>query len=303
MKCAFILLLLLTSVGRRYPINLDTLKYEIVGKLVVVHAKVDGNYGNFILDTGIRDLVLNSKYYQGKKSNSYIQGINGVKAESEFCYVDFSFNSIELSSFYALITDLHLIEKKIKRPILGLIGTKIFKDGTLILDYSRNHMIFINGKSYSQKSNGYSVKFQFNGLNPYIVTTLNGKSYRWNLDSGASINVLDEHCNQDLRDFLVQSGKIRLIAFGSGGIIKEHAFIRNLPIALWILDPMETVISQLNDYNLRHPGKNSDGILGYEFLRQMTVAIDFRHKDVYLFPKENQLIAFYLNRLFTSTLL
>lgn len=67
MKCAFILLLLLTSVGRRYPINLDTLKYEIVGKLVVVHAKVDGNYGNFILDTGIRDLVLNSKYYQVKR--------------------------------------------------------------------------------------------------------------------------------------------------------------------------------------------------------------------------------------------
>ena len=47
----------------------STIPFQLAGKLIIVKATVDGQPGNFILDTGVSKLVLNDRYFEGEPTD------------------------------------------------------------------------------------------------------------------------------------------------------------------------------------------------------------------------------------------
>ncbi|MEZ4897135.1 MAG: hypothetical protein R2806_09880 [Saprospiraceae bacterium] len=280
----------------------DSIFFQLRRKLLIVHAQINGVEQNLVLDTGIGDLILNKKYYKGKKANIVLTGINTSKSDIYYCYVDFALRSVTLLNSFALITDLNSLERKTQMQIHGLIGVKVLKKYNVILDYMDSLILLSCEKDLNiligNKEDRFYFKYQ--GILPNIVTVINGKYYKWNLDSGATINVIGDHCHFRFKDMLVDGTYTNLHSFGSKATLSRHGYIRNLPISLWLLEPMETVVTNMEKYNEANAGKRTDGILGYEFLKQMVVEINFRDKEIYLYPKDGLQMSFYLRNAYIS---
>ncbi|HLK30456.1 MAG TPA: aspartyl protease family protein, partial [Puia sp.] len=177
------------------------------GNLILIKAKVDTTEGNFILDTGAPNLVLNMTYFRNYPSsnNSSDQeqgGVTGSVAAVNPTSIDsLSFGSVKYFKMEADRINLGHIENSKGVKILGLLGTKLFKQFELIIDYEKS-LIYLHliGKkeSASYKSEFLKDTATYTAVPIDIVedkivahAEMAGKKLRFVIDSGAESNVLD----------------------------------------------------------------------------------------------------------------
>ena len=104
------------------------LKYN----LILLQASVNGETGNFILDTGIPDLILNAA--EGKPKNRInLYTIEGNQIQGSTRRAQLSIGPWNLKPKLADVIDLSEIEQKLEIPIMGLIGTNFLKNLKFIL--------------------------------------------------------------------------------------------------------------------------------------------------------------------------
>lgn len=294
----YIALFLMVSFNNILLGSYATIPFQVEGKLIIIEATVDGQKGNFILDTGISELLLNNRYYEGHQTSKRYYGLNGQGGTMELGRPTVQIGEQSWGRVHAQIVPMVAIERSKGIRIHGLMGTEVFKKHTLMIDYSKRELRLYpldrNGEnsSFAQEPLPDEVlAFKYKGGTPLINLHIGGKQLKLALDTGAEVNLFAHKYLDQLASFIKQRRQQRFHGFGNKGQKATFASLSGLQTTLGEVAEMNTAFANLDHYNRHVIGPKTDGIIGYEFLQQFRVAFNFKKREVYLWEKEERIFA------------
>jgi predicted aspartyl protease len=311
--CIVILMLLTSATGFHVPpetelVRLQSLKSKAIfesdsqvipftraGNLILIEATVDGQTGNFILDTGAPYLVLNKTYFRSyqEKKDASAYGIAGETSVLKTWVENLTIHKIGYKNLVADLTELGHIENKRGVKILGLIGVSMFTDLEIIIDLSQS-VIHVNrtdksGAPINQikfESSGDEIPFFLSKNVILVYGYISGKKYKFCFDTGAEISVLSSKLPKPVYDqvkvnrrFMINGtagSKVEVLGGELSGVLIGTCQLKNLKVLIANLDAMG-----------RGYGTELDGMLGFDFLTKGKVSINFASRRI-RFVKEKE---------------
>lgn len=263
--------------------------------LLMIEATVDSVTGNFILDTGAPYLVLNRTYFRKGKSKESAQagGITGsMRLVTQTTIERLSIQDLAYRSLQADLVNLGHIEDNKGVKILGLLGASLFDDLEMEIDVHKNvlylHKITKSGDRMAASTSMPALKpdlqvpiEEINNI-IFINARIGDSKLRYCLDTGAEINVLSnevpkkvfQHFRLTGRNALSGSSMQKLEVFG--GELDE------LTIGGHTFENMQTIVAGLAGLQSVY-NTELDGILGYNFLAEGRVVINYRKKQLTMY--------------------
>ncbi len=274
--------------------------FELIQKMIVVRAIINGVAGNFIVDTGVSGLVLNNQHFRGRDSNRQFCSVLGEISPMEVNYVDLELGAFVKKNMYAEIIPLNISITERQIVIIGLIGCNVFRNSTLLIDYEQEQLVICepqkgNGELTSN-FNAYGGKDEipitfdlcFTGQLPYIRLKAGVFVLKLILDTGAGITVIDENYKGKWQISLVE--EIVVGSLGQKPYRSEKFLLDGFQMGERYFK-MKAIFFNMTPVNQRIAGPDIDGIAGYELLNAFKTLIDFRKRKVYLWPGSRKLLA------------
>ena len=275
--------------------NTITIPFKLVGKLIVIEATAGGQTGNFILDTGNADLVLDAYHFNGQASGRQLSGLDGRSVAVSFTRANLILGGQKWWAVEAMLHPLEHLEQNKDISFLGIIGTKIFAEHQLTIDYQKREVLLRKGQrndplGVDDRGRHPDAVFTFHwkaGI-PTIEAQLEHTVLHLGVDTGAEINLLDPAIVQSIRDYVQPAGIMRLIGMTRQPRKVQLANLYNLRIADQICPELKVAIHSLNHLNRRTAkGKGDlDGLIGYEFLSRFRLTFHFKKQEIYLWERE-----------------
>ncbi len=262
------------------------LPFKLVGNTIFVQAEVNGKSHRFILDTGSKEMILNSAYFEGNPMpwlNSSVADVNGKMKQSNFFQVRrLSLKGVLLKNILARVIDLAPIEKAKGGEVAGILGFDVFKKMKLTLDFD-NQQVSIVEAAKKARGNPENCRknihaFSMNGHLPCLKIELEGKELHMGLDSGSEVNILH---NGIAHENFKAERVLKIRSFSGHSKTSPIGKIAGMSLRQADLGEMEVALVDLQFFKDCLPGR-LDGILGTPFLRQYMVTIDYRNKEVSL---------------------
>lgn len=263
--------------------------FYLVQRLIIVQAQLNGQWGNFIFDTGAPGLVVN----QGKPGaaapgfEAALAGINGLQGGANTRVAAFEWQGRVWTNQPAIGMDLSALEEQYKLSLMGLIGRDILGNSVMVLDYATGTLELLNSREQLEHRHGIAdqvLPLELNAHLPCIRLTAGKKSYLFGVDSGASINVVDDSRKgrQLFASFTDKS--LTLAGIGQQGSPALEGMLQALMLGTTPVPPLSAVMADLDPVQamLEQP---VDGILGFEFLKQYRIALDFKAAQFHLWNK------------------
>jgi hypothetical protein len=266
--------------------------FELVENLIIIRATVDGMEGDFILDCGAPMLVLNSK--TGGESNPEVLGFTaGVGGSAEAPGIkklkSFIWGGGTFGDFDCVTMDLSHLADQLGRPFMGLIGKAELEPFECYFDYSRK-LLVLYGLDASGRRLGPQrppaastiLRFKLSAHIPVIRATVEGKTVRMGLDTGAQANLLDlslfPHFQRLLIDAVTDTlmgADLNQTEVSTGTLAKSSVSRRDFPDMTYAFSDISLL---RNTYNIA-----IDGLFGYPFLSQRPFSLNYRRKILSIF--------------------
>ncbi|MFN7118741.1 MAG: retropepsin-like aspartic protease [Saprospiraceae bacterium] len=267
----------------------ETFQYEVVKKLMLVQAEVDGKKGYFLFDTGASHLTLNQTHFTDKKLVKNVgatrTAVGGTEALHAMKVNNFSWGKVKCNNLLTPVADLSALEKTLGRaPLLGLIGYQIVKDYIVYFNYSQQ-TITLSRNNQFQKPPTYSLEFSICGHLPVLETTIGSKRKMYlGLDSGASVNVLDDSWQSHLADYAKNSHPVNYT--GSAAGYNEATYVTIETMTLEDQISLQNVGLLLTDFQ-HNAGEcfRLDGLVGIDVFIGKNVAIDYRNNQLHIWTE------------------
>lgn len=263
------------------------LPFELDRGMIYVDAKVDDKQGQFILDTGAPSLVLNEKP-RPTDNNPYTAQSCSAEVNIGLKQIEhFSWAGGQMEALEAITLDLSHLESARKARVDGMIGYDILKKNTLLLDFDKETLALIRPRSWKKWSENppvASIPFNLVGHLPVVEVELNGKLVRLGVDTGAASNLMSEEVAQSLNQDVAHQETMAEIQ----GLDQE---VKRAPVRQYEFSAgkNKSFSSKFMLLDLSHLNKDAafslDGLLGYPFLSQYIVAIDYHRQILLLWEK------------------
>ncbi len=265
------------------------------GNLILIRAKVDTTIGNFILDTGAPNLVLNITYFRHYPAHSSTDqeqsGIAGSAVRVQTDVSEFTLGPLKYNKVEADMINLGHIENSKGVKILGLLGLQLFRQFEMIIDYEKSiiylHLISKKeGKSYKSEMLKDSAAFTtvpFDITDNKIITKLEiaGKKLRFIIDCGAETNLLDSRLPDKVFENVVLGRRVKLTGANDKKIEALYGDLNNLKIGNQDIGALPVVITNLEKTCLSFVSC-TDGILGFDFLSLHRIGFNFVTRKMYI---------------------
>jgi hypothetical protein len=255
------------------------------GRLLLIDAKVDGQTGNLVFDTGANGLVLNSTYFRDHvgTAGAATGGITGEVGKVERISIEkMEFGELTYQNLRADAVNLGHIENRRGVKILGLVGFSMMKNLEIVINAENNELrLFKLDKEGNRISRTAAVlktdhtqKIEGNGNILFIKGSVAGKTLNFCFDTGAETNAISSNAGKNILSTLTITRRMELK--GAGSAKSEVLFGRMNDFSLdeKKIVGMETIVTSLyamsEAYNTR-----IDGMLGFSFLQQGAVSINF----------------------------
>jgi hypothetical protein len=275
-----------------------TIPLKNAGRLFLIEAIIDNQPGNLIFDSGAAGLVMNRVYFRKyvKIDDQTSHGINGPVGDVEKISIGkINFSGLSLINIPAALVDLGHIENRRGVKVLGLIGFEFFKDFEIVIDAANNflqlHMIDKNGNRINTASGKFTpdlsqpVEIVKNVL--FINGKIGGKTLRFCLDTGAETNAISSHAQKSVLNTISIVRKSNLTGAGKNAVEVLFGTMNDFAFGGHQLKNMETIVTHLDALNEAY-GIQIDGMLGYNFLIQGVICINFTKKELGMkFIKQN----------------
>jgi hypothetical protein len=271
---------------------------KIINNLVFIPIKVNGVELNFLIDTGVEEIILFSlednpdvKFYNSQKINlrglGSKESVEGLKTTNNILEIDGlkAFNQL----IYVILDESFNLSSQIGIPVNGIIGYKFFKDNLVSISYGKKKLVVSknneeNNRKIRKKYEEVSITIEKN--KPYVLANVligeknvpvkllidNGNSdYVWLFQNlSDDINVP----SKNLDDFLGKgfSGDIE----GKRARVKGFTFDKysfSLPIVAF---PDSSSIKSVRMVEGRL------GSLGAGILKRFSVVFDYKNEKMYL---------------------
>jgi hypothetical protein len=268
--------------------------FTLQNKIIIIQAKADKQIGNFIVDTGVATLILNKRYFTGFETDKIFYDVNGNPSKVTETFVNLEMGACKLRQEQAIITDFEELERTLHLPIMGSIGVTTFKKYELVLDYIFQELTIHELDKEGNRKYIYdlhdhpidTIHFESSKSMPIILVTLGEYPLQVGLDTGSGVNLLNETMKPSLASHWIQLRNKDLVGITSRTQDLTVAQIQDVQVGKLRCAPMVTIFAPLQYFNKNLPGRSIDGIVGYEFLNQFRVAINFHKQEIYVWNKE-----------------
>ena len=267
--------------------------FKLVDGIIIVEANLNNEVHNFIFDTGSPQLVLNRSVIDTTSDkNISVKGVafQGKLNDISMTKIDkFQFGLFNEENFSAIALDLPLISKEIDMEIAGLIGYNEIKDYEIVIDYENKEMygFKLDNKGEVLKkihlgNKNRIIDFEMIQHLPIVkVSDLNRNIYDFAIDSGAAINLIDQKLQESMKHYYKKTGVDTLRSVENQQKEIEIGEIFRMKVGNYWFENMRTTFSDLSSFSNEYDLK-IDGIIGYEFLHQNKIAINYKKKKIYL---------------------
>lgn len=206
----FVWSLLSLSIGRSATSHIP---FELVNGLIVVKAEIDGRSGNFVLDTGASDLLINERVTSGDESFTTSQG--EVASES-YKVQAFKIGSIEKQKLTAYKVNLEHIASFLNIELLGILGGETFASDILEIDFSRKILVVAEVDLTATTLTDYTaVNYDIVQGVPVVSLEINGVAHNFIFDSGATSHFIDDSIPQNEPHFSSTGSTSNVVLTGS----------------------------------------------------------------------------------------
>ena len=282
-----------------------SIPFKLAGKVIILPATINGISGNFILDTGIPHAVLNAAYFDGQKVDRVYSSVLGAIPKIKATHAKVQLKSLLWKGVYAEILPLEHLETIKGMPIHGLIGGRMLRNYMLWIDYEQQ-LIWLEKEGEQWETSFFPLhageamveqSFRFKNGSPSIEMELGNFSYLFSVDTGAETNVIDTKYQTDFAPFFNLERQKVLTSFTKTADRITSTLIYDMKVNGIKCQPMISTFLALSDWNTSTKGPKVAGILGYEFLHQFRICINFRSRTLYLIPNnELQKRALYMTK-------
>ncbi|MFT4760774.1 MAG: putative aspartyl protease [Paraglaciecola sp.] len=258
--------------------------FELVGGMIFIEANVNGKVGNFILDTGAPGVILNHKPVK-KSENLVAGGINGTLEIGEVAINKFEWGIINLSNFTGYALDISHLEESFDRKIAGLIGFDVLADFELLFDYEKREVQILNARRNSLHKNNQplqKISFQKQGHLPVIKAKIGKKTYRFGVDTGAEVNLLDKSILADFNHNLATLLPNESIqGLENNTQLVSVAQVHHTEVQSNDFPDMKYLFVDFSAVN-HDRAERIDGLLGFPFLERSKVSINYKKQKIYI---------------------
>jgi len=279
------------------------LTFQGIKKLILVQAQVNDQQGWFILDTGMKDLLLNSKHFKTLPPKEVPDSISLVDVRGDVMptqAVDvqsFRWGAVNRSDFLVRACKLETMEKILRMDILGLIGMEVVRKLELIVDYSRHTLTMrradgVGNCGICPKVPDYQLTFAYQNHLPALKTNLGNRSELWlGIDTGSSLSIIDQKLQRKLRR---KTRSLSRIQYGSAHGVHEIPLGNVLELDLG--QGLEFIYWRFAFNELEHFqkfGMHIDGLLGGDLFRLGVVSINFVNQQLSIWLQETTFLKRY----------
>ena len=274
-----------------FKINADSVVIPLkrAGRLFLIEAKVEDQTGNFVFDTGANGLVLNNTYFRNhvKSGGATSGGITGLVGPVEQISVSkIEFAELSYKNLRADVANLGHIENRRGVKILGLIGFNMMRNLEIVIDAKNNELkLFRIDKTGKRVNNSLAEfkadhiqKFEGNSNILFLKGKISGKILNFCFDTGAETNAICSDCNRSIMNTLTITRRSGLHGAGSAGSEVLFGRMNDFTFGNKQIQDMETIITNLDALSEAY-STHIDGMLGYSFLEQGIVCINFVNKQ------------------------
>lgn len=260
------------------------------GRLFMIEATVDNQTGNLIFDTGASGLVMNSTYFRKhlKRESQNSNGITGQVGEVDKINLDnISISGLTLKGIPASVADLGHIENRRGVKVLGLVGFEVFREFEIVIDAANNELQLHRIDSKGNRVNNTSKFLTCDVTQPvelvknilFLKGTVGGKVLRFCLDSGAETNVITSKLSKNVLNTITLNRKSNLGGAGKKSVEVLFGSMNDFAFAGHQIKNMETIVTQLDALTEAY-GVEIDGMLGYNFLMQGIISVNFTKRQL-----------------------
>lgn len=254
--------------------------FEQHGGLLLVNAFVNGAPGRFIFDTGSPSIIVNRLPLHDKDSTLAF-GFNQLASFQKIKIKTFEWASLLSNNIDAYAIDLQYLEALTNKNLMGVIGYEGLQAYEIVLDFKENAIVLRpGGKKYEDHELMTEAPVQMVGHLPVITLQINGKKYRFGLDTGAAVNVIDEKTAKALESVTQVLPQTAALS-GIGGHTTPAAMIKLSKVELQgsELFPLTFCTADMSTLNTATDFQ-IDGLLGLPFFKVYKTAIDFKKEKV-----------------------
>lgn len=250
--------------------------------MIYLEADLEGARGEYVLDTGAPGLVINER--PERAHEAYVAQSCAEEVKVGMRQVEhFSLGELELREFEAITLDLNHLSQAHNKKVAGLIGYEILQEHTLLLDYQEQQMHLLD-YSVNDALHQPTVRIPFilDGHLPVLELKVGQHTLRLGIDTGSASNILDESWQDLLALGVATMPKEEIQGLDQRVQQVEATLVEDFPVGHLGID---TKFLLLDLSHLRAGAEVPlDGLLGYSFLANFKVAIDYPNQEVLLWP-------------------
>ncbi|KAA3438504.1 aspartyl protease family protein [Rufibacter hautae] len=268
------------------------------GNLILLQARADTTQGNFILDTGAQNLVLNITYFRDypktRDSGAQRTSVTGSTAAVIKTVVkNFSLGTLRYNRLRADLTPLGHLENTKGVKILGLLGMELFRQCEMIIDYERS-LIYLHqiGKKEADTyqstflqdtSTFHRIPIDLKDNRIIAHTEMAGKKIDFIIDCGAETNILDSRLPNKVFENVVITGRVMLSGTGNRKIEALRGDMKNVRFGTQDIPNLPVLITSLENTCFSYNGC-INGVLGFDFLavNNNKIGFNFVRRELYI---------------------
>ena len=255
--------------------------------LIIVSAAINDNGPyDFLFDTGNGSpvAILLSPSFIEKSKMVIEDDKHAAKTEYQQLRIQrFQIGDLLYKNLTASIVDsLDAFGKQIGVALAGNVGFHFLKKWCVKIDYQKNMLTLSESKV--SLSNSQPFENGANGAFILLQTEVNGAGpFRFLLDTGASSSVISPAlaAKLDLQGTAIDA----LSVLGSQGA--QMVTLDTLKAAGEIQHGIEAAVIDIFEYTSEAAGIQIDGIVGYSFLRNYSIVIDYPQQRLALTKQDN----------------
>ena len=276
-------------------INTIYIPFTLVGQLIMVQAKVDTVAGYFMLDTGSEKLVLNKEYFAAGTDGRVVAAVGNtgmVSAVVEKRVDSIQLDQLVIHDLNAHLVDLHHIELKKNVRMIGILGYEVYKDFEVFIDFQNRVIVLtrVNKKGiridtlapFEMPTDSLNFDLRHNLI--VVETKINSVKLDMILDSGAELNLVDRKVNRRVLDNFTIIKRVNLLGVGQKQVEVLAGVMNDVHCGSQYSQKMNTLLTSMDEINSAF-GVNLQGVLGYEFLKNRRVLINYQKRKLYFFSQ------------------
>lgn len=238
-------------------------RFSNVSGIILTDSEISFQKGLMAFDTGAMQTAINSSYFKDVSGRNaeivrFSESLGGQSAQTAVLDTVRSCG-LEIKDIEVLVTDLSYVEAPLRTvdadlKFLGTLGIDVIKNFRVLIDYE-NSLLTLDPE---EEISGSVLPLYPGALHSFDVK-ISGENHRFILDTGANACVIDKSLADkiSLRDSELAGAKI----------------LESIDISDKEYKDILCVISDMSGIRQK---VEADGIIGYQFLAEQRVEIDYQ---------------------------